>query len=537
MTKKKRRHESGTPEKEDGTIEELKAFIKEKTGEAVREIKQALDQRITSLEDSLNFAFESITVTSQKVTTLEKNLKEIYNDCQSLKCRVEHLEQEREEAEKLRRRPQLIFSGRDLHIPERDERLIVAVAAMINRQLELEVAPGQIISAKRLPKNRLLVRFAGDERGSLRDQVYRSKQKLRGQKIFINENLTPIRQDALNLLLHQRRQGRVSTVLTRGGEVLFAVSRDDRLTRVRSMEEVEHLLQLNPARDAADPPYSAVPGAAPALDQPRPRDPGQGTVTPTDAGRLLSGESMGAGSGPASVSGAARREDGSARSPHAGRVPHLDRPLPEQPGSGPRAKRRGGGEREEPRPEPMETSAGAEPCAGVPPPSALEPPLTSQTDAGGREDGRSTNVNAGESGLQEDAAGRGDPSAPAGAATSVHLHPTPAEVRQRSRGQVTGVSGEGKGTCEATRQGRVGRRTSSMPPGRRSGSGARADLGGTRHLAPVGGRNGVGGAEPRSRQTGSGAQPVGIRGSGEQSQSQESGPVKSRTCDIRNYMI
>ena len=75
MTKpRKRRHESGTPgkEKEEGATEELKAFIEEKTGEAVTEIKKALDQRIRGIEDSLNFAYESITATSQKVTTLGK---------------------------------------------------------------------------------------------------------------------------------------------------------------------------------------------------------------------------------------------------------------------------------------------------------------------------------------------------------------------------------------------------------------------------------------------------------------------------------
>ena len=80
MTKRnKRRHESGTPEKEeDGATEELKAFIEEKTGEAVKEIKKALDQRIVGLEESLNFAYESITVTSQKVKELEKELKEFH---------------------------------------------------------------------------------------------------------------------------------------------------------------------------------------------------------------------------------------------------------------------------------------------------------------------------------------------------------------------------------------------------------------------------------------------------------------------------
>ena len=222
MTKqRKRRHESGTPEKEDERTEELKSFIQAKTGEAVDEIKRVIEQRLAGIEDSLNFAYESITATSSKVNALEKEVKSINEDWLSLSYRVAQLEQEREEAERLSRRPQLIFTGRDLHIPENDDRIVAAIAALINRMLELDVPPGQIISAKRLPRNRVLVKFAGDERGSLRDLVYRSKHKLRGQSIFMNENLTPMRQEVLNLLLHEKREGRLTAVLTRAGEVFF----------------------------------------------------------------------------------------------------------------------------------------------------------------------------------------------------------------------------------------------------------------------------------------------------------------------------
>ena len=213
MTKqRKRRFESATPEKEDGATEELKAFIEEKTGEAVKEIKKALDQRISGIEESLNFAYESIGATSKRVTVLEKELKVIYEDWHEMKYRLGQMEREREEAEKLRRKSQLIFAGRDLHIPERDDGLVAAVAAIINRLLELDVPQGQITGVNRLPRNRLLVHFARDERGSLRDQVFKAKHKLRGQKLFINENLTPMRQEAFNLLLHERRGKNIHSV-------------------------------------------------------------------------------------------------------------------------------------------------------------------------------------------------------------------------------------------------------------------------------------------------------------------------------------
>ena len=61
----------------------------------------------------------------------------------------------------------------------------MTVTALIDRYLELEVSPREIIDVQRLPRNRLLVKFAGDGRGSLRDAVYRNTYKLKGQKIFI----------------------------------------------------------------------------------------------------------------------------------------------------------------------------------------------------------------------------------------------------------------------------------------------------------------------------------------------------------------
>ena len=97
MTKqRKRRHESGTPEKEEGATEELKAYIEEETSEAVKEIKKALDQRIIGLEESLSFAYASIETVSRKVCALESELKAMHEDWQSINYRLRQLEQERE---------------------------------------------------------------------------------------------------------------------------------------------------------------------------------------------------------------------------------------------------------------------------------------------------------------------------------------------------------------------------------------------------------------------------------------------------------
>ena len=178
------------------------------------------------------------------MTILEKELDIVRSECEQMKDRVVHLEKQGGERERISRLSSLIFAGQDLHLPDSDDRLGSAIAAVLNRHLELEIRPGEIISIWRLKRNRVLVRFASGERGSLRDVIYRSKRKLKGLRIYINESLTPMRQKLFSDLLQKRKQGLISTVTTSGGEVLVAVGRGDELVRVRSWEDAEHVLKI-----------------------------------------------------------------------------------------------------------------------------------------------------------------------------------------------------------------------------------------------------------------------------------------------------
>ena len=184
MTKqRKRRHESGTPEKGEDeaalsdAVVDFKSFVETKTSDAVDDIKKTVDQRMTSIEDSLSFAYESITAASNKASAAEKNIETVKGELERLKHRVKQLEEEREKGERLNRIPALIFSGQDLHLPDQDSRLMTVAVAVIDRLLELDVRPGQIVGVRRLPRDRILVKFASSERGSLRDLVFRKKKQ------------------------------------------------------------------------------------------------------------------------------------------------------------------------------------------------------------------------------------------------------------------------------------------------------------------------------------------------------------------------
>ena len=134
-------------------------------------------------------------------------MKNMSSEKDDIQQRLSRLEYQSEEANRLRRRPMLFFSGADLHIPENGMALKPAIATLLNRYLELEVDQGQITSVQRTSRNRLLVRCSRDDRGSLTDQVYRAKARLRGHVLY--ESLTPTRQEALSFLLEMRRQEKI----------------------------------------------------------------------------------------------------------------------------------------------------------------------------------------------------------------------------------------------------------------------------------------------------------------------------------------
>ena len=541
MTKKqKRRHESGTPEKEDGTTEELKAFIEEKNGEAVAEIKRALDERIAAIEQSLNFAFDSITATSQKANAVEKTLNEMQAEWQSLLGRVAKLEEEKEENEKLRRKTQLIFSGRDLHIPENDRRIIAAMAAMINRMLELEVLPGQIISARRLSRSRVMVTFPGDERGSLREEILRNKYKLRGQQLFINENLTPMRQEAFQILLQARREGKITTVLTRGGEVLFAKSRNERLIRVKNKKEAEHIiaqLAINPPADQV-PPGATGPDSASAAGRPQSRDPGQAAGQLTEAGPPARRESVGAGE---SAPMPPDREGGAAQLAQSQRVSsprQMELTLSGQPdaAAGPRADRLDGGVTRQDVAD-LEAvsvagcggggSTASHNAASTP---GLESPLQGRPDVDREASQRDADMEVEEHRRQVAADETGEPSGRGGApALPVQLDaPLPGEQHRSRVGTAVGGAGAGKGLGAGGVRGRVGR-TGSAPPGQRDGGSEFT----ARHLSTTGESKGQEGAHQQRPST----KAATLTGT-ERREGVKHGELskKGRPSDIRSYL-
>ena len=91
------------------------------------------------------------------------------------------------------------------------------------------------------PNHKVIVRFVRSGRGSVRDEVITRRLELRGRDLYVNESLTKLRGLIFRSLLAAKRESRVYTVYSRGGNVYFKEKQHGVSTRVDSLQRLRDL--------------------------------------------------------------------------------------------------------------------------------------------------------------------------------------------------------------------------------------------------------------------------------------------------------
>ena len=107
----------------------------------------------------------------------------------------------------------------------------------------LDLIDSDIDRAHRLPgpNNRAIVRFVRSGQGSVRDRVMSRRLELRGRELYINESLTKLRGLIFRSLLAAKREKKIYTVYSRGGQVYFKERQHGVGTRVDSLKRLREL--------------------------------------------------------------------------------------------------------------------------------------------------------------------------------------------------------------------------------------------------------------------------------------------------------
>ena len=107
----------------------------------------------------------------------------------------------------------------------------------------LNLASADIDRAHRLPgaNHRIIVRFVRSGEGSVRDKIMTRRLELKGKDLYVNESLTKMRGQIFRSLLAARREKKIYTVYSRGGQVFFKQEQHGAGKRVDSLEQVRQL--------------------------------------------------------------------------------------------------------------------------------------------------------------------------------------------------------------------------------------------------------------------------------------------------------
>ena len=127
---------------------------------------------------------------------------------------------------------------------EKREDVDALIVTTLNRCMPgLDMTASDIDRAHRLPgpNNRVIVRFVRSGQDSVRDRAMTRRLELRGRDLYINESLTKMRSLIFRSLLAAKREKRIYTVYSRGGQVYFKEKQHGVGTRVDSLQRLRVL--------------------------------------------------------------------------------------------------------------------------------------------------------------------------------------------------------------------------------------------------------------------------------------------------------
>ena len=133
--------------------------------------------------------------------------------------------------------------GRDSGREDREDVNVLVVDTLNRHMPGLGLAAADIDRAHRLPgaNHRVIVRFVRSGEGSLRDQIMTRRMELRGRDLYVNESLTKLRGLIFRSLLAAKRERKVFTVYSRGGQVFFKEEQHGTSKRVNSLQQLREL--------------------------------------------------------------------------------------------------------------------------------------------------------------------------------------------------------------------------------------------------------------------------------------------------------
>lgn len=208
------------------------------------EIKRELNNRISAVEESLNFALTTNEVVCQRLSAVEKKASEAETELETSRVRLRSVEEQLDISNQEKLQDWLVFSGSaipKLTTEDRPEDAPRLLHRMLWDLMGFHLDSAQVSEVHR-DKFQIWVRFTHSFPGSLRDLIFRGKTRLRGTGLFVRESLTEKRQEWFDELVKLRKRKLLNVALTRSGTVLYIESENARAVPINSDEALQSLI-------------------------------------------------------------------------------------------------------------------------------------------------------------------------------------------------------------------------------------------------------------------------------------------------------
>ena len=250
MTKRRKVCSPAQGEQSD-SYTELKEFIVRENSKCVAEIKDANERRIAAVEESLNFALDSLAAVSQRQHSADLDIVDLRKESADLRRRLQQLELGEDRIQQEKRLTTLLFSGPAIQAQAQREDAVRRIRAIVQERMNHVLDSAQVRAMIRLRSGKVLVEFISASPGSDRDMLFRSKSKLRGSGLFISESLTPRRQTLFSETLKLKKEGVIFSTFTRAGNIFVCRSRDSAPLRIADPEALRQLAESGASRRPA----------------------------------------------------------------------------------------------------------------------------------------------------------------------------------------------------------------------------------------------------------------------------------------------
>ena len=190
----------------------------------VETIQSTLTKRFDAVEHDIFVLHEENKKKDETISSLQEEILKLRREINATHNKMDDIVGDLDSLEQDKLAEGIIIRGMDVQVPVTltyQEDLKKAVCTKLS-QHGIKVEPSEIKTARKFkgePKSPIELKVTSQQR---QQEILRNRKQLKGSRIFLCEQITPLRQKVLNTLLDKKKQGKLKNCWTSRGQIYYA---------------------------------------------------------------------------------------------------------------------------------------------------------------------------------------------------------------------------------------------------------------------------------------------------------------------------